>query len=169
MTGWLLAQPLKERRDRQIVTAAAVVADVDGLSILLGVDAYSRWHHTFGHNVFAATAVTAFGAAAGRDRLKVAVLSLVAYHSHIFLDLLGSGKDWPISYFWPASAITYAFDPPFQWELVSWQNIGFTLVLLGFILNLGLRHGRTIAEVLSRRADRVIVQRIAQVFGKRST
>ncbi len=33
--GWLIAQPLERRRDRILVTAAAVLSDIDGLGLVL--------------------------------------------------------------------------------------------------------------------------------------
>ena len=41
--SWLAGVRLTERRDRLLVTLAGVVPDLDGLSLLGGVDAYAKW------------------------------------------------------------------------------------------------------------------------------
>ncbi|MBI3557530.1 MAG: metal-dependent hydrolase [Deltaproteobacteria bacterium] len=154
--GWLIAQPGGSLRDRKLITAAAVIPDVDGLAILGGGDAYSRLHHTFGHNLWAGAAFAVFTFVVARRRFNTAVLSFVAFNSHIVGDLLGSGEDWPIPYFWPVSSRPYSFVPPFQWELVSWQNILITVILIGAIVRIGYKRGRTIVECVSPSADRSI-------------
>ncbi len=52
MIGWIISQPLRSRNDRRLVTLAAVTPDIDGLGIFLGIEYYTKLHHTFGHNIF---------------------------------------------------------------------------------------------------------------------
>ena len=60
-------------------------------------------------------------------------LSLLSFHLHLALDLLGSGgpdgSSWPIPYLAPFSLRELAFHG--QWGLASWQNVTITVALLG--------------------------------------
>lgn len=164
LTGWLIAQPAAQRRDRALITLAAVIPDADGLAILGGERLYGEWHHTFGHNVFAAVVVTVACALLGRDRIRTGALAVLAFHSHLLGDVLGSGAVWPIQYFWPVSRVEWSTSPPFQWELVSWQNTAFTVACLFAVGAIGVRLGRTIVEVLSLRADVAVVSTLRRRF-----
>jgi len=158
MIGWLTGCSLEHRRDRVLVTAASLVPDIDGLVILGGEALYGRWHHTFGHNLFAGLAFAAGAAAIARHRAKTAALVLVSFHGHLLCDLLGSGSGWGIPWLWPWSPHDWVFEPPLQWELVSWQNILTTVLCIAAIAVVGARTGRTIVEVVSVRADAAVVE-----------
>ena len=56
--GWLIGQPLKERRDRIVVAVAAVAPDIDGLGLLVSEELYVEWHHRLAHGAIAAVVVT---------------------------------------------------------------------------------------------------------------
>ena len=166
MIGWLIGCHLPERRDRSLVTAAALVPDVDGLVILGGEAMYGQWHHTFGHNAFAGLLVAAACGALAHQRTTTAVLGLAAFGSHLVGDLLGSGTGWGIPWLWPLSPREWVFEPPFQWELVSWQNTSTTVLCMLAIAWMGARHGRTIVEVVSSRADAAVVEVLRRRFGR---
>jgi len=157
---------LAHRRDRTLVTVAALIPDIDGLTILGGEALYGSWHHTFGHNLFAGVLLAAGAFAIARHRLKTAGLVLASFHSHLLGDLLGSGTGWGIPWLWPLSPHEWVFEPPFQWELVSWQNTLTTVLCMLGIGWMGLRHGRTIVEVVSLRADAAVVEVLKRRFGR---
>ena len=46
IVSWLVGQHLSERRDHLLVAYAGVAPDLDGLSLLGGVDAYGQWPET---------------------------------------------------------------------------------------------------------------------------
>ena len=165
-TGWLISNNLDKKRDRTLVTVAALVPDIDALPILWNQQLFSEWHHTFGHNIFCGFGVTIVCTLLAKSKLKTAILTLIAFHSHIFEDLLGSGKDWPVLYFWPISKHEFSLFPPFQWELVSWQNYSITIVLLFLMGWIGIHKGRTIAELFSERIDSEIVKVLRNRFSK---
>src|SRR6516162_11125208 len=52
--GWVIGvlSPTSDRKLRGWCTAAAILPDADAAAMLLGVDAYARWHHKPGHNIF---------------------------------------------------------------------------------------------------------------------
>jgi len=119
--SWLVSQPLASKRDRGLVTLAGLVPDIDGLSLLGGVDAYATYHHLLTHGLVAA-AVTALGCAAlARDKLRTAGLALVSFHLHVVCDLAGSGPGWPVLYFWPMSRHEWMW--AWQWDLASCRTV----------------------------------------------
>ncbi len=167
LTGWILAQSLSDRRDRGIITAAALAADIDGVGIVSSLEAYQTYHHVLGHNIFVAVAITFISFILCRDRMRGAFLSFVSFHSHLLEDLLGSGREWPLEYFWPVWRNEYAFSPPFQWELVSWQNVAITALLFVVVGWIGTKRGRTILELVSLSADRKVTEALILRFGKK--
>jgi len=142
--SWLIGHRLPERRDRRLVTWAGVVPDLDALSLLGGAGAYSEYHHVVTHGVVAAVAVTALSATFARQRLPVLLLSFLAFHVHLLCDGLGSGRDWPIVYFYPFSR--HEFYTPYGWPLASPQNAIVWLVAVALTVWIGITLGRTFAE-----------------------
>jgi inner membrane protein len=165
--SWAVGSWLDERRDRSLVTWAGVLPDLDGISVLWGVDAFGRWHHVLSHNLLAAvvTASLAFGFA--RDRLRTAALAFLAFHVHLLADLMGSGTGWTVSYFYPFS--DWYLDGFGWWELPSWQNLGITAAAVAFACWMGVRHGRTFIEAcLPIRFDQVFCKLLRRTFGRRA-
>src|SRR5262245_47726982 len=109
-----MAHGLPEQRDRRLVTWAGVAPDLDGLTLLGGIEAYGQWHHVLSHGLLTAVLVAVFLTFLARDRLKVVLLSFATFHLHLICDLLGSGLQWPIQYFWPFSRAFYY--TPYGWE-----------------------------------------------------
>ncbi|MEZ0311375.1 MAG: metal-dependent hydrolase [Myxococcota bacterium] len=142
--SWALGSTLPERRDRRLVAWSGVSPDVDGVSLLWGVDAYDRWHHVLTHGVVAAAFAAALAGAFARDRGRVAVLAFAAFHLHLACDLVGSGVGWTLTYFYPLSRHEFGID--WGWELSSWQNLAITLALLGFSLRTAVLHERSFVE-----------------------
>jgi len=160
--SWLLAQGLPDRRDRVLVTLAGLAPDLDGLSLLGGLDAYGRYHHLLFHGAVGA-AVTAAGCAAlARKRGAVAALAAVAFHLHLLCDLAGSGPGWPLWYWWPFDRTEWFWSG--QWELASWQNtlIGLAATALCLLSALVLR--RTAVELFSLRADAAVTAAVRRRF-----
>lgn len=161
--GWLIAQPLEDRRDRALVTAAAVLPDVDGLSMFGGEEMYWKYHHTFGHNVFFGILATALCVAFARSKWKTAWWAWVSFHSHLLCDLFGSGCDWPIQYFWPWGKGIH-FYSPWCWGLNSWQNVLFSIVCIGLTGWVGVHKGRTVVELFSKKTDKIVVETLRRRF-----
>ena len=155
--SWLVGCRLAARRDRVLVAWAGMAPDLDGLSLLAGVEVYGRWHHVLTHGLVSAVVVTAVCAAFARERWKVALLAPVAFHLHLVCDLLGSGVEWSIAYLYPFNAAELA--TPYGWPLASWQNVLITAVLLAACAAVGVRRGTTVSEAfLPARADRAVVR-----------
>jgi inner membrane protein len=160
--SWLAAQVLAERRDRRLVVLAGLAPDLDGLSVLAGVESYGRWHHVLTHGVLAALVVTLACVLLARRRLATALLAFAAFHLHLVCDLAGSGVGWSITYLWPWSRAEWLWSG--AWELNAWPNlvIGTITALACFAAALPL--GRTITEVVSARWDEAVVETIRKRF-----
>lgn len=163
--SWLAGVRLTERRDRVLVTLAGVVPDVDGLSLLGGVEAYSKWHHVLTHGLVAATVCAVLFGALAKRRLAVAALSFAAFHLHLFCDLAGSGPGWPITYLAPFIRTETMWSG--QWNLASWQNSVIGLGATLAVLACALFFGRTLVELISVKADSKVVATLRARFGRR--
>jgi inner membrane protein len=164
--SWLVGHRLPERRDRRLVTWAGVAPDLDAVSLLFGAGAYSEYHHVLTHGIVAAVVGTAIWTACAKQRLKVLALSLAAFHLHLVCDLLGSGRDWAIVYFWPFSRKEYL--TPYGWPLASPQNALVWLAAMALTIWVALRLGRTFAEAfLPARADAAVVAVLRRWFSRK--
>jgi len=162
--SWLLAQGLPTRRDRTLVTCAGLAPDLDGLSLMGGVDAYGKFHHLLTHGAVAAVVTSLACAGFANRRAAVWGLSLAAFHLHLVCDLAGSGPGWPVFYFWPLARTEWFWAG--QWDLASWQNaligLGTTLACLAA----SLIWGRTVVELLSPRWDAEVVATVRRWLGR---
>ncbi len=158
-----MAHGLPEQRDRRLVTWAGVAPDLDGLTLLAGIEAYGQWHHVLSHGMLTAVLVAVFLTFLARDRLKVMLLSFTTFHLHLVCDLLGSGVQWPIQYFWPFSHTFYY--TPYGWELDSWHNITITILAIGVAIRLAVVSGRSFGEAfLPAGMDEAVVETLRRRF-----
>lgn len=160
--GWLIAQGLERRRDRIAVTLAALAPDLDGLVIVFGEQHYAYLHHKLSHGLLAAVMIPLVAGTLCRS-LKVAALALVAFHSHVVTDLMGSGPGWPIYYWWPFSNEEWL--PSWQWDLASWQNSVIGLLVTLTCLSCARFFGRTPVELFHRKADAAVVKAVQGRIG----
>lgn len=166
--SWLTTAKLVDRRDRILVTLAGVAPDLDGLSLLAGQEAYADWHHVVFHGWLGALVTTAACVAAAKERAKVAVLALVAFHLHLLCDLAGSGdrglggSGWPLYYWWPVNRRTWFWEG--QWDLASWQNTLIGLAATLAVLGAALVWRRTFVEVFSSKGDSAVVATLRRRF-----
>ena len=159
------------------MTLAAVVPDIDGLGIIAEVLTrnsphpllwFSRYHHAL-HNLAFAVVVAMVAFVLARERWRTSALCFVAFHLHLFEDLLGSrgpdGDQWPIPYlapFSPALSLTWHG----QWALNAWPNFAITIALVGVTLYLAWSRGYSPVEMVSERTDREFVAALWRRFGK---
>jgi inner membrane protein len=179
LIGWCVANtsPALTPRDRFLVTAAAVIPDIDGLGMLVELPTrntaspilwWTDYHHIIAHNVAAAAVVTALAFAFARVRWLTALLALVSFHTHILGDIIGArgpdGYQWPIPYFLPFSR-TPEWTWEGQWALNAWQNMVITACALLLSIYLAWKRGYSPVELFSKRADAVFVSTLRQRFG----
>jgi hypothetical protein len=157
LSGWAVANCLPcTSRQRLLAMIAASAADIDGISILFGIQAYWNWHHTFGHNVFTGILISAAAACfTPRRRRATFLLCILLFHLHLVMDYYGSGPNWHIHYLWPMKAMTIR--NPYAWEFYSWQNMLCFLVLLIWTIWIAHRYRRTPLECLMPSLDRQLV------------
>ncbi|MCC6811681.1 MAG: metal-dependent hydrolase [Deltaproteobacteria bacterium] len=163
--GWIVGHEEDERRSRLLVAWAGVAPDLDALTVLFGQDVYGRWHHVLCHGLVFSLVVT-FAVYLLARSWRVAALAILSFHMHLACDLLGSGVEWSISYFYPFSRWELSF--PWGWELASWQNTAIMVGLLLAMVWTAKRYGRTFAETfLPARIDKLVSETIVRRFGRR--
>ena len=172
LLSWIVAaKTTNNQRDCHLVTLAGVIPDADGLGLILDglnhamghprSNFYEHYHHLLLHGIFGACVISLLLAAFARQRLHVALLSLLLVHLHLLCDFVGSrgptAEDlWPIFYFGPFNKNSMWIWKG-QWRLDGWQNrivgVGCFLASLWLATDLG----QSFVGVFSRRADRVFV------------
>lgn len=193
LTGWALANTARlDRRERALVTLAAVVPDVDGLGFIPEwltrgsshpILWFSQYHHAL-HTLLFAMLVTVAAVlflksplllrkdgAHQRSVLTTAVFVFGAFHVHLLEDVVGSrgpdGYAWPIPYLQPfSSAWNWTWSG--QWGLNAWPNVVITCALIAVMLWIAVKRGRTPLEFASRRADEAVVRTVHGWLPERS-
>lgn len=164
--SWLVGHRMPNRRDRVLITYAGVVPDVDAVSRLWGIGAYSEYHHVVAHGIIAAAVVTVGCFAAAKQRWKTAWLALLTFHLHLFCDLVGSGvqkEPWSITYLWPWSWKDIWVS--WGWDLSSPQNAIIWLLACAATVWIGVKQGRTFGETfMTAKADAAVVAVLRKVF-----
>lgn len=157
LSGWLVgnAAPLGPR-ERLFCMLAASLPDLDGLGFFLGEEAYWRFHHTAGHNVFFGVALSAALTFASTTRRALAFAAyLLCFHLHLLMDFYGSGPGWAIHYLWPVDGRGWKTGE--AWELSSWQNRVAFALLLAITVAIAWRWKRTPLERVAPRLDAKLV------------
>ena len=163
MLSWVVGHRLEARRERRLVAWAGVASDLDGLTILAGMDAYGRWHHVLTHGLLAGMVISLLCSHWAKDRVKVWWLAMSTFHLHLVCDFLGSGIDWPIQYWWPISDTFY--HTPYGWELDAWQNWVAAIVVMLVCGHIAIRSGYSVAETLLPAAgDQAVVMALRRRF-----
>ena len=160
LSGWIVgnALPRLDARGRLCCMIAASAADLDGLGFFFGEEAYWRFHHVVGHNVF----VGLLGSAAlafypRRHRLLTFAACIVCFHLHLLMDFYGSGPGWEIHYLWPLDG--RGFKTTHAWPLMSWQNYLAFALLGGLTFLIARRRRRTPVELLLPRIETQMFRR----------
>lgn len=175
--GWAVANAAKlEKRERVMVAVAGIAPDIDGLGIiaeLLTKDSerpllwWSEYHHVLGHNLGLCLLCAGLGFAFSRQRWKTAALIALSFHLHLLGDIVGArgpdGDQWPIPYLLPFSD-AWHLSWPGQWGLNAWPNVVITASLIGLALYWAWKRGVTPLEMVSDRADRIVVATIRNRF-----
>ena len=158
--GWLIGSvaPGSDRSVRNWCVAAAIFPDVDAVSFLFGAEAYSHWHHTFGHNVFVGAALS--GSALWHQRTRgvgraalVALLVALCFASHLLTDAKLSA--YALKPLWPLSHAEYEFTP--NLGLASPINTYLVWASLATVVLLALWRRVTPLNIFSPQLDRIVV------------
>jgi inner membrane protein len=177
LIGWSTAHLALglSRRDVAFIVAAALAPDIDGLGLVAEVTTrgserpllwWSEYHHTFGHNLLFAVALSAAAWLVTRKAM-VALLVFLNVHLHLLGDLVGArgpdGAQWPIPYLWPfweSLQLTVSW----QWALNAWPNLLISLLLLAHLFWLAWARGVSPLGFISTRADRAFIKALRNRF-----
>jgi hypothetical protein len=153
MLGWTIGVVAKaDVRLCRYCVLGALLPDLDGVSYLFGAEAYGKYHHTFGHNVFTGLLFCAVATVHCRS-WKALGLSLLCFGSHLLADAWLSG--WLQYLFWPFSGKGYVFANAV--DLAHPINLQLVYLSLAMPLALALLYKRTPFELLSPALDRLLV------------
>ena len=158
MTGWCTANllPGLDKRQRLFCMIAAAAPDLDGLSILGGIDAFQYWHHRAGHNLTFAVVSSLLLAAFSPGKIWSFLIYFAEFNLHLAMDVFGSGPGWGIYYFWPFS--TWQFDNTnLSWEFYSWQNISIAAFMFLGTIAIAYWKRRTPLEAIMPDLDRQLI------------
>lgn len=145
LASWSIGERFtNDPRERQWITAAGLVSDLDGLGIVLDIanrllgrpdaDWYGRFHHLLLHGAPGALAYLVVAGMCGVRGFHVWLLMTSAFHLHLICDLAGSrgpsAQDiWGIDYLSPLNH-SWVVDWRHQWPLNGWPNLVITLALI---------------------------------------
>jgi LexA-binding, inner membrane-associated putative hydrolase len=166
------------RRERTMVTVAAVIPDVDGLGIVVDLitkdtryptELWGNYHHILCHNLPFCLVIMAATLLLTKRRLLTPLLVFVSFHLHLLGDIVGArgpeGEQWPIDYLWPFSnSLSLVWSG--QWGLNAWPNFVITILALVVIFYFGWKKGRSPLEIFSNRADDTFVAALRKRFGE---
>lgn len=170
LLGWVLAESVGlSRRDRALVTVAAIAPDLDGLGVVAEFATrntqqpllwFSDYHHVLCHNVGFALAFALFAVAIADTRTRTTVLVWLSFHLHLLADVIGSrgpdGSQWPVPYLLPFSdAVQWTWTG--QWALNAWPNLAITAAALAVSVVFARRRGYSPVDLISPRADATVV------------
>lgn len=176
LLSWVVADSAGlGKRDRAVVTAAGIVADIDGAGVVVErltwntehpLLWYDTNHHLLCHNLASGLLVTVVAFSCARERWRTAVLAFAAFHLHLLCDWLGArgydGSYWPIYYWFPFSRAEQVWLN--SWALASWQNMVITACALAVTLSLARKRGYSPLGIVWAPADRALVSALRQRF-----
>lgn len=163
--GWLVGvlAPGSDRRLRACCVAATVIPDIDAAPYLHSYDAYARWHHTFGHNIWVGVLLAAVAAWLHRDqpwkrRGLIAGLVGVCFTSHLLTDAWFTRYD--VYLFWPLNRYGLLFEGGVG--LVAPIN-GY-LVYASMVMAVGLAFWKRVTplDLFWPRLDRIVINAISK-------
>jgi len=151
--GWVIGNTMENsRRIRNWCVTAAILPDIDAIPYVFGPEAYGRWHHTFGHNVFLLVLVAL--AAGWHCRAQRAFwFTAAAFASHLSTDAFFSG--WYLYLLWPVS--DYAYLPKLHVGLEHPINLWLIYAGIAAVVLMAVLRKRTPMDMFWPKFDRVLV------------
>ncbi len=155
--GWWFAHWGEfSRRERAAIALAGVGPDLDGLSLLVGGEAFHRYHHLLFHNLGAMLAAIALAVAVFWRRPRVWLLLGFAFAMHVVEDYITVGWDQlPLEPF-SAAAVNLSHQLP-NWLVQGVFQVAAMVFILGMTAWIYLRRQRTPLEIISPALDRLLV------------
>ncbi len=168
LSGWVFANCFDlDRRDRALITFAAVIPDLDGLGVVAEIATrhsahplawFSEYHHLL-HNLWFAIVCALIAVAVAHRKWLTSAMVFAAFHLHLLCDIVGAkgpeGYSWPIPYLWPVNK-NVSLSWSHEWPLNGWQNWLITLLLLAIsVWIIRVKH-RSPVEPFSVAADQAV-------------
>jgi inner membrane protein len=173
LLSWTVADAVGlQPRDRALVTWCGVLADLDGLGLLIDVGNellgrpdtgyYPDYHHFLLHGLPGALFLSGLLCLFARQRWRVFGWGLVVFHLHLLCDLVGSRGPsptdlWPIYYLAPLTRHPMLVWQN-QWRLNSWQNMALTILLLALVIARAVQRGYSPVGLFHRKTDQKVVE-----------
>lgn len=156
--AWLLSNTAKlSLNERRAVTIAGVAADLDGVAIIFGADAFNKYHHVASHNLIFAGAVTLAALVLFGRRARVVLFCALAALLHLGLDYVGSHWNLELLRPFSSAAVNLTYFLP-QWLVMYvFQGTG-TVLMFGLVLWVYLKKDRTFLEVFTPKGDRLVMK-----------
>jgi inner membrane protein len=171
LTSWILANQFEpNQRGRRLIAIAGVIPDIDGVGLVADVlthdrtEYYATYHHLLAHNLLFGLVVSGVAVLLVKtNKVRVFLLSLIAFHLHLVFDLMGSGGAdgfrWPIHYLYPfAPNLELSWSG--QWVLNGWQNLSILAVLFVWAISVSVNLRRSFLEVISAKLDQQVFHAI---------
>lgn len=151
--GWLLAHVgQSDRCLRNWCVAGAMLPDVDAVSYLFGIEAYARYHHTFGHTVWLGLAFVSLASWRLRS-WRASVLTTICFATHLLSDAWTTR--WGLYLWWPLSWQDYSL--PGGIDLVSPINTALVYVSFLLVVLMALIFRRTPLDIFSPALDAALM------------
>jgi LexA-binding, inner membrane-associated putative hydrolase len=175
LIGWGVATSCElDRRERALITVAAIIPDFDGLGIVaekitLDWDKpllwWTEYHHLLGHNLTFALVYSLAAFMLAKRKMKTALLVFLSLHLHLLGDIVGArgpeGEQWPIPYFYPfEDSLQLVWEH--QWALNAWPNFVITILGLAWMFRIAAKAGFSPLEFFSQKADAAFVNTVRQ-------
>ena len=168
MSGWCIANCFSlTAKERFLAMLAATLPDLDGVTYVLGAEAYWATHHVYGHNLLYGVVLAGILTAFCSHRWSCFLLFTGLIHLHFVMDLLGSGEGWTIPYFLPFHP--HEFSWRFGWEFDSVQNKVAGLLLLLWCVWIAVYRKRTPLEYLMPKLDAQLAEAAQKLRPRRKT
>ena len=161
--GWLIAHTREfSRGERAAITLAAAAPDLDGLTIVAGVESelFYQYHHLLFHNVLSALVYVGVVAALVSRRGLILLLCAGSFLSHLLVDYLTA--PWEMAPLWPFSPVLVNLGAHLpKWVVQDLFQFAGIAGILAATVWLYLKYGRTPLEILSPRLDRLVIGYLA--------
>lgn len=179
LISWSVANACPvSRRERLLVTLAGILPDIDGAGLLFDLlssgsgqklQLWSKYHHVLGHNIGFGLFMTLIAWLLATRRWLSGGLVLLSFHLHLLGDLVGSkgpdGDQWPIPYLQPFSE-AWQWTWSGQWLLNAWPNFVVTVIVILLALYFAWKRGISPLEMVSQKANNVLVETLRNRFGR---
>ncbi|MBK9992245.1 MAG: metal-dependent hydrolase [Verrucomicrobia bacterium] len=158
LAGWCAGNCVTQSpKVRAWCMGISLLPDIDGVSVVFGVQAFYDYHHTLAHNLLFAFISSVMIGFLNERPLRSAVIFFALIHLHFLMDFFGSGPIWGIPYLVPF--FRREFVSGVAWEIDAWQNFVALALLGGWTMWIAIRYRRTPFEFVAPRLENAILRR----------